>query len=167
MTTPATTDVAATVGQIQRLVDAGCEIVRITVPSSADAAALPDIRREMAARGIKAPLVADIHFSPQAALLAVPYVEKVRINPGNYADKKRFKIWEYSDDQYAAELQRLEERLVPLLQACRQRGVSMRIGTNHGSLSDRILNRYGDTPLGWSSRPWSSCASAGATTTMS
>ncbi len=148
MTTPATTDVAATVAQIQRLVAAGCEIVRVTVPSSADAAALPEIRSGLRAQGIQVPLVADIHFSPQAALLAVPHVEKVRINPGNYADKKRFKIWEYTDEQYAAELERLEERFVPLVKACQERGVAMRIGTNHGSLSDRILNRYGDTPMG-------------------
>jgi len=148
MTTPATTDVAATVAQIQRLASAGCEIVRVTVPSTGDADALPDIRKELAARGLDVPLVADIHFSPQLALLAVPHVEKVRINPGNYADKKRFAVREYGDDEYAAELARLDEKFTPLVRACRERGVAMRIGTNHGSLSDRILNRYGDTPLG-------------------
>ncbi|MCZ6833257.1 MAG: (E)-4-hydroxy-3-methylbut-2-enyl-diphosphate synthase [Acidobacteria bacterium] len=148
MTTPATTDVAATVAQIERLVAAGCEIVRITVPSSADAEALPRIRAGMKERALRVPLVADIHFSPQAALLAVPYVEKVRINPGNFADKKRFVVREYSDEQYNAELERLQEKLTPLIHACAPRRVALRIGTNHGSLSDRILNRYGDTPLG-------------------
>jgi (E)-4-hydroxy-3-methylbut-2-enyl-diphosphate synthase len=148
MTTPATTDVAATLAQIERLARAGCEIVRVTVPSTADAQALAGIRRGMEARGLRMPLVADIHFSPQAAMLAVPYVEKVRINPGNFADKKRFAVREYSDAEYAAELTRIEERFTPLVRACRERGVALRIGTNHGSLSDRILNRYGDTPLG-------------------
>jgi (E)-4-hydroxy-3-methylbut-2-enyl-diphosphate synthase len=148
MTTPATTDIPATLAQIEALVAVGCEIVRITVPSAADAEALPAIREGLRRRGLSVPLVADIHFSPQAALLAVPHVEKVRINPGNFADKKRFDIREYSDAQYAAELERLEEKLTPLVKACTQRGVALRIGTNHGSLSDRILNRYGDTPMG-------------------
>ena len=148
MTTPATTDVAATVAQIEAMMAAGCEIVRVTVPSAADAEALPAIREGLRRRGLSVPLVADIHFSPQAAMLAVPHVEKVRINPGNFADKKRFDIREYSDAQYAAELERLEEKLTPLVKACSQRGVALRIGTNHGSLSDRILNRYGDTPMG-------------------
>jgi (E)-4-hydroxy-3-methylbut-2-enyl-diphosphate synthase len=148
MTTPATTDVNATVAQIERLVAAGCEIVRVTVPSTADAQALPVIRRELAARRLSIPLVADIHFAPQIALLAVPHVEKIRINPGNFADKKRFQVREYSDEEYAAELARIEETFAPLVRACREHGVAMRIGANHGSLSDRILNRYGDTPLG-------------------
>ncbi len=148
MTTPATTDVAATVAQIERLVAAGCEIVRVTVPSAADAEALPRIRAGMKERSLRVPLVADIHFSPQAALLSVPHVEKVRINPGNFVDKKRFDVREYSDEQYSAELERLQEKLTPLVQACAERQVALRIGTNHGSLSDRILNRYGDTPLG-------------------
>jgi (E)-4-hydroxy-3-methylbut-2-enyl-diphosphate synthase len=148
MTTPATHDVDATVEQIHRLVQAGCEIVRVTVPSTRDAEALPEIRRRLQASGIRVPLVADIHFSPAAAMMAVEHVEKVRINPGNYADTKRFKVWEYTDAEYQAELERIEERFKPLVLRAKERGVSLRIGTNHGSLSDRILNRYGDTPLG-------------------
>ncbi len=148
MTTPATHDVDATVAQIRRLAEAGCEIVRITVPSTRDAEALPRIRRRLAEDRIRVPLVADIHFSPAAAMMAVEHVEKVRINPGNYADTKRFKVREYSDAEYDAELRRIEERFAPLVLRARQLGVSLRIGTNHGSLSDRILNRYGDTPLG-------------------
>ena len=148
MTTPATHDVEATVAQIRRLAEAGCEIVRVTVPSTRDAEALPRIRRRLEDDRIRVPLVADIHFSPAAAMMAVEHVEKVRINPGNYADTKRFKVREYSDAEYQAELQRIEERFTPLVLRARQLGVSLRIGTNHGSLSDRILNRYGDTPLG-------------------
>ncbi|HMC83467.1 MAG TPA: (E)-4-hydroxy-3-methylbut-2-enyl-diphosphate synthase, partial [Candidatus Polarisedimenticolia bacterium] len=148
MTTPRTADVEATVSQILRLVEAGCEIVRVTVPSTADAEALPLIRRALTRHGTRVPLVADIHFSPAAAMMAVEHVEKVRVNPGNYADTKRFKVWEYTDDEYQAELQRIEERFKPLVLRARERGVALRIGTNHGSLSDRILNRYGDTPLG-------------------
>ena len=148
MTTPATHDVDATVEQIHRLVQVGCEIVRVTVPSTRDAEALPEIRRRLLSSGIRVPLVADIHFSPAAAMMAVEHVEKVRINPGNYADTKRFKVWEYTDAEYQAELERIEERFKPLVLRARELGVSLRIGTNHGSLSDRILNRYGDTPLG-------------------
>jgi (E)-4-hydroxy-3-methylbut-2-enyl-diphosphate synthase len=148
MTTPATTDTAATVAQIARLVEAGCEIVRVTVPTSQDADNLPNIRREMAARGIRVPLVADIHFTPAAAMRAVEHVEKVRINPGNYADKKKFAVREYTDAEYSAELERIERAFAPLVRRCLDRGVAMRIGTNHGSLSDRILNRFGDTPEG-------------------
>ena len=148
MTTPATSDVDGTVAQIRRLVEAGCEIVRVTVPSTKDAEALPVIRRRLTQEGIHVPLVADIHFSPAAAMMAVEHVEKVRINPGNYADTKRFKVREYTDAEYAAELQRIEQRFTPLVVRAKERGVSLRIGTNHGSLSDRILNRYGDTPLG-------------------
>ncbi len=148
MTTPATTDVAATAAQIARLARAGCEIVRVTVPTSRDAAALPEIRGQMRKDGVSVPLAADIHFSPAAAMLAVEHVQKVRINPGNYADKKRFQVFEISDADYAAELERIEQTFKPLVLRARERGVSMRIGTNHGSLSDRILNRYGDTPLG-------------------
>ena len=148
MTTPATHDVDATVEQIRRLVQAGCEIVRVTVPSTRDAEALPEIRKRLQRSGIRVPLVADIHFSPAAAMMAVEHVEKVRINPGNYADTKRFKVWEYTDTEYQAELERIEERFKPLVLRAKARGVSLRIGTNHGSLSDRILNRYGDTPLG-------------------
>jgi (E)-4-hydroxy-3-methylbut-2-enyl-diphosphate synthase len=148
MTTPATTDTAATVEQIERLVDAGCEIVRVTVPTSADADNLPNIRRELRSRGIEVPLVADIHFTPAAALKAAEHVDKVRINPGNYADKKKFDVREYTDDEYRAELDRIEKIFVPLVKRCAELGVAMRIGTNHGSLSDRIMNRYGDSPEG-------------------
>jgi (E)-4-hydroxy-3-methylbut-2-enyl-diphosphate synthase len=148
MTTPATTDTQATVDQIGRLVAAGCEIVRVTVPTSADADNLPAIRRELARRGLSVPLVADIHFTPAAALKAVEHVEKVRINPGNFADKKRFAVREYSEEQYRAELERIGRVFRPLVLRAKQRGVCMRIGTNHGSLSDRIMNRYGDTPEG-------------------
>jgi (E)-4-hydroxy-3-methylbut-2-enyl-diphosphate synthase len=148
MTTPATTDTAATVGQIERLADAGCEIVRVTVPTSADADNLPNIRRELERRRIRIPLVADIHFTPAAAMKAVEHVEKIRINPGNYADKKKFDVREYTEAEYADELARIERVFSPLVLRARKLGVSMRIGTNHGSLSDRIMNRYGDTPEG-------------------
>src|SRR5712691_8530889 len=148
MTTPPTTDTGASVDQIARLVAAGCEIVRVTVPTSADARNLPDIRRALAARRIGVPLVADIHFSPGAALEAVEHVEKIRVNPGNYADRKQFAVREYTDAEYDSELARLAETFSPLVLRAKQLGVAMRIGTNHGSLSDRILNRYGDTPLG-------------------
>lgn len=148
MTTPSTTDVEATVRQIQALAAAGCEIVRVSVPSTADVKALPRLHRALGSLHLTVPLVADVHFSPQLALMAAPCVEKVRINPGNYADKKRFKVWEYTDQEYAAELERIEEKFAPLVEACRRHGTAMRIGTNHGSLSDRILNRFGDTPLG-------------------
>ena len=148
MTTPPTTDTAATVAQIERLVRAGCEIVRVTVPTSADADNLPEIRRELAARGIRVPLVADIHFTPAAAMKAVEHVEKIRVNPGNFADKKRFAVREYSDAEYAAELSRIHGVFSPLVRRAKQLGVAMRIGTNHGSLSDRIMNRFGDSPEG-------------------
>ena len=148
MTTPATTDTEATVAQIVRLVEAGCEIVRVTVPTSTDARSLPAIRRALAARKVRVPLVADIHFSPGAAMKAVEHVEKIRVNPGNYADRKQFAVREYTDAEYDAELARLEESFGPLAKRAKELGVAMRIGTNHGSLSDRILNRYGDTPLG-------------------
>jgi (E)-4-hydroxy-3-methylbut-2-enyl-diphosphate synthase len=148
MTTPPPEDVAGTVAQIVRLAAAGCEIVRLTVPTTADADHLPEIRAALRRRGVTVPLVADIHFSPAAALRAVEHVEKVRVNPGNFADSKRFARREYTDAEYAAELERLEEKLRPLVLRAKALGVAMRIGTNHGSLSDRILNRYGDTPLG-------------------
>jgi len=148
MTTPSTRDTQATVDQIERLVDAGCEIVRLTVPTNADADNLPAIRSEMKRRRLVAPLVADIHFTPRAAMKAVEHVEKIRINPGNYADKKKFAVFEYGDDEYAAELERIAAVFTPLVRRSRELGVSMRIGTNHGSLSDRIMNRYGDTPEG-------------------
>jgi (E)-4-hydroxy-3-methylbut-2-enyl-diphosphate synthase len=148
MTTPATTDTAATVAQIDRLVRAGCEIVRVTVPTSDDADNLPNIRRELASRGIRVPLVADIHFTPAAAMKAVEHVEKVRVNPGNFADKKRFAQREYTDAEYADELTRIHTTFSPLVRRAKQLGVAMRIGTNHGSLSDRIMNRFGDSPEG-------------------
>jgi (E)-4-hydroxy-3-methylbut-2-enyl-diphosphate synthase len=148
MTTTDTCDTEGTVKQIIRLVEANCEIVRVTAPSIRDAENLKEIKAALTRQGIKVPLVADIHFTPNAAMIAADYVEKVRINPGNYADRKLFQIKEYSDDDYEAELERLEKAFKPLVLKCKQNGVAMRIGTNHGSLSDRIMNRYGDTPLG-------------------
>src|SRR5262245_47917760 len=148
MTTTRTQDTEATVAQTLRLVEAGCEIVRITAPTVADARNLGAIKAELARRGVVVPLVADIHFSPAAALEAALHVDKVRINPGNFADSKSFAVREYSDEQYAAELERIEARFKPVVLRCKERGVAMRIGTNHGSLSDRIMNRYGDTPRG-------------------
>ena len=148
MITCDTMDTEASIAQTMELVAAGCEIVRITAPTVKDSANLEEIVRGLRARGCDVPIVADIHFKPEAALEAARWVEKVRINPGNYADSKKFKIVEYTDEQYAAELERIRERFTPLVRLCRQRGIAMRIGTNHGSLSDRIMNRYGDTPLG-------------------
>lgn len=148
MTTPATTDTAATVSQIARLVEAGCEIVRVTVPTTADADNLPAIRQALRSMGIAVPLVADIHFTPAAAMKAVEHVEKIRVNPGNFADKKKFAAREYTDAEYDAELVRLHEAFSPLVRRAKELGVAMRIGTNHGSLSDRIMNRFGDSPLG-------------------
>jgi (E)-4-hydroxy-3-methylbut-2-enyl-diphosphate synthase len=149
MTTTPTTDVEATVEQSIRMIEAGCEIVRITAPKMADARALGSIRNKLNSRGYsKVPLVADIHFNPECAMEAANHVEKIRVNPGNYADFKAFKTLEYSDEDYAAELVRIEERFTPLVLKCKQLNRSMRIGCNHGSLSDRIMNRYGDTPLG-------------------
>src|SRR6201989_1107086 len=130
------------------LAQAGCEIVRITAPTVKDSANLEHIVRGLRERGCEVPIVADIHFKPEAAMEAARWVEKVRINPGNYADSKKFKILEYTDEQYAAELERIRERFTPLVKICQELGRAMRIGTNHGSLSDRIMNRYGDTPLG-------------------
>jgi len=130
------------------LVEAGCEIVRITAQTRKYAENLQFIKEGLLARGCDVPLVADIHFKPDAAMEAARWVEKVRVNPGNFVDKKKFEIREYTDDQYADELARIEEQFVPLVRLCQERGVAMRIGTNHGSLSDRIMNRYGDTPLG-------------------
>jgi (E)-4-hydroxy-3-methylbut-2-enyl-diphosphate synthase len=148
MTTTRTQDIEATLAQTIRLVEVGCEIVRITAPTVSDARAIGEIRRRLRASGIVVPLVADIHFSPAAAMEAAEHVEKVRVNPGNFADQKFFRVREYSDEDYAAEIERIEERFAPLVLKCKQRGVSMRIGSNHGSLSDRIMNRYGDTPAG-------------------
>ena len=148
MITCDTMDTEASIAQSVELAEVGCEIVRITAPTVKDAANLEHIVRGLRARGCDVPIVADIHFKPEAALEAAKWVEKVRINPGNYADSKKFKIIEYTDEQYAAELQRIRERFTPLVRLCLERGIAMRIGTNHGSLSDRIMNRYGDTPLG-------------------
>ena len=148
MTTTDTMDTMGTVEQSIRMIDAGCEIVRITAPSKKEAENLKNIRDELHRRGYKTPLVADIHFTPNAAEIAARIVEKVRVNPGNYADKKKFEILEYTDAQYNAELERIRERFLPLVKICKEEGTAMRIGTNHGSLSDRIMNRYGDTPLG-------------------
>jgi (E)-4-hydroxy-3-methylbut-2-enyl-diphosphate synthase len=148
MTTTRTQDVAATLAQSIRLIEAGCEIVRITAPTVADARAIGEIKRRLRARGIVVPLIADIHFSPAAALEAAEHVDKVRVNPGNFADQKHFRVREYTDADYAAEIARIEERFTPLVLKCQSRGVAMRIGSNHGSLSDRIMNRYGDTPAG-------------------
>jgi (E)-4-hydroxy-3-methylbut-2-enyl-diphosphate synthase len=148
MITCDTMDTEASIQQTMELAVAGCEIVRITAPSVKDSANLQHIVHGLRERGCDVPIVADIHFKPEAAMEAAKWVEKVRINPGNYADSKKFVIREYSDEQYAAELSRIRERFTPLVEVCKKRGIAMRIGTNHGSLSDRILNRYGDTPLG-------------------
>lgn len=148
MTTTDTMDTIATVDQSIRMIEAGCEYVRITAPSLKEAQNLENIKNELRKRGYKTPLVADIHFTPNAAELAARIVEKVRVNPGNYADKKKFETIEYTDDAYVSELERIRERFTPLVKICKEYGTAMRIGTNHGSLSDRILSRYGDTPLG-------------------
>jgi (E)-4-hydroxy-3-methylbut-2-enyl-diphosphate synthase len=148
MITCDTMDTEASIQQTIELADAGCEIVRITAPTVKDARNLENIVQGLRERGCDVPIVADIHFKPEAAMEAAKWVEKVRINPGNYADSKKFVIREYTDEQYTAELNRIRERFSPLVDLCKKRGVAMRIGTNHGSLSDRILNRYGDTPLG-------------------
>ena len=148
MLTCDTMDTAECVKQTLELVAVGCEIVRITAPTVKDAANLEHIVRELHACGCRVPIVADIHFKPDAALEAAKWVEKVRINPGNYADSKKFAVKEYTDDAYADELRRIEEKFAPLVRVCKELGRAMRIGTNHGSLSDRIMNRYGDSPLG-------------------
>ena len=148
MTTVDTMDTLGSVEQTLRMVAAGCEYVRITAPSMKEAQNLLEIKKELRKRGCNVPLIADIHFTPNAAELAARIVEKVRVNPGNYADKKKFEEIEYTDATYAAEVERIRERFRPLVQICKQYGTAMRIGTNHGSLSDRILSRYGDTPLG-------------------
>ena len=149
MTTSDTQDIAATVRQSIALAEVGCEIVRITAPNVAAAKCLKDIRAQFTAAGFgHIPLVADIHFLPAAAMEAVEHVEKVRVNPGNYADKKKFAVKEYTDVDYDRELARLHESFSPLVKRSKELGRAMRIGTNHGSLSDRIMNRFGDTPLG-------------------
>jgi (E)-4-hydroxy-3-methylbut-2-enyl-diphosphate synthase len=148
MTTTDTMDTAATVEQCRRLYEAGCDIIRITAPSMKEAENLGEISKRLRAMGIHTPLVADIHFTPNAAMKAAEFVENVRINPGNYADRKKFIVREYTDAEYEAELERIHDQFKPLVLKCKEYGRSMRIGTNHGSLSDRIMNRYGDTPLG-------------------
>jgi (E)-4-hydroxy-3-methylbut-2-enyl-diphosphate synthase len=148
MTTTDTMDTEASLAQSKRMIDAGCELVRLTAPSKKDAANLKNIKEQLIANGYDAPLVADIHFTPNAASEAAKHVEKVRVNPGNYADKKKFEEIEYTDESYQAELDRIRDKFTPLVLECKELGRAMRIGTNHGSLSDRILSRYGDTPLG-------------------
>ena len=148
MTTVDTMDTQGSIEQSIRMIDAGCELVRITAPSVKEAQNLENIRKGLRLRGYHTPLVADIHFTPNAAELAARIVEKVRINPGNYADKKRFETIDYTDASYAAELDRIRDKFLPLVKICKEYGTAMRIGTNHGSLSDRILSRYGDTPNG-------------------
>lgn len=148
MTTTDTMDTEATVAQSIRMIEAGCELVRITAPSKREAENLRNIKNELRERGYDTPLVADIHFTPSAAEIAAGIVEKVRVNPGNYADKKKFEEIEYTEESYQAELDRIAKRFTPLVKICKENGTAMRIGTNHGSLSDRILSRYGDTPMG-------------------
>jgi (E)-4-hydroxy-3-methylbut-2-enyl-diphosphate synthase len=148
MTTTDTMDTAATVAQSIRCIQAGAELVRITAPSKKEAENLLNIKNELRARGYDTPLVADIHFTPNAAEIAARIVEKVRVNPGNYIDKKKFDFIEYTDVEYAAEVMRIRDRFTPLVCICKEYGTAMRIGTNHGSLSDRIMSRYGDTPIG-------------------
>lgn len=143
-----TMDTEAVINQTIELADAGCELVRITAPGLAEAENLRIIRQELHKRGYRLPLVADIHYSAKAGELAARYVEKVRINPGNYADKKQFKQLEYTDLEYSQELERISERINPLIRICKENGTAIRIGVNHGSLSDRIISRYGDTPYG-------------------
>src|SRR6202012_5244576 len=148
MTTTDTMDTIATVEQSIRCIEAGAELVRITAPSKNEAENLLNIKNELRARGYDPPLIADIHFTPNAAEIAARIVEKVRVNPGNYVDKKKFDFIEYTDNEYAAEVDRIQERFTPLVRICKEYGTAMRIGTNHGSLSDRIMSRYGDTPVG-------------------
>jgi len=148
MTTTNTMDTLATVEQTIRMVNSGCKYVRITAPSKSEAENLANIKKELRARGFNVPLIADIHFTPNAAEIAARIVEKVRVNPGNYIDKKKFESIDYSDESYNIELERIRERFSPLVKICKEYGTAMRIGTNHGSLSDRIMSRYGDTPLG-------------------
>ena len=148
MTTTDTMNTLATVEQSIRCIEAGAELVRITAPSKNDAENLLPIKNELRKRGYHTPLVADIHFTPNAAEIAARIVEKVRVNPGNYVDKKKFELIEYTDADYAEEIDRIRERFTPLIKICREYGTAMRIGTNHGSLSDRIMSRYGDTPMG-------------------
>src|SRR6266536_3235015 len=148
MTTPDTMDTIATVEQTIRCIEAGAELVRITAPSKKEAENLRNIKNELRKRGYTTPLVADIHFTPNAAEIAARIVEKVRVNPGNYVDKKKFELIEYTDADYAEEIERIRERFTPLIKICKEYGTAMRIGTNHRSSSDRIMRRYGYTPTG-------------------
>lgn len=148
MTTTDTMDTLGTVEQTIRMVESGCEYVRITAPSIKEAENLANIKKELLLRGYHVPLIADIHFTPNAAEMAARIVEKVRVNPGNYADKKKFENLEYTQDAYTAELERINKKFIPLIKICKEYGTAMRIGTNHGSLSDRIMSHYGDTPRG-------------------
>lgn len=148
MTTADTMNTIAVVDECIRLINAGCELIRITAPSLKDAENLANIKNELKKRGYHIPICADIHYTPNAAELAARIVEKVRVNPGNYADKKKFEYKEYTDAEYNSELERIREKFLPLIKVCKEYGTALRIGTNHGSLSDRILSRYGDTPLG-------------------
>src|SRR6476469_420577 len=148
MTTTDTMDTIGTVEQTIRCIEAGAELVRITAPSKKEAENLKNIKDELRKRGYTTPLIADIHFTPNAAEIAARIIEKVRVNPGNYVDKKKFEFIEYTDLEYNKEIDRIRERFTPLVTICKEYGTAMRIGTNHGSLSDRIMSRYGDTPMG-------------------
>src|SRR6186713_2897399 len=148
MTTTDTMNTLATVEQSIRMIEAGCEYVRITAPSINEAKNLEIIKKELRNRGYNTPLIADIHFTPNAAELAARIVEKVRVNPGNYADKKKFETIDYTESSYQTELDRIRLKFIPLVRICKEYGTAMRIGTNHGSLSDRIMSRYGDNPVG-------------------
>lgn len=148
MTTTDTMDTSATINQSIRMIEAGCEIVRITAPSDRDAKNLKNIKEGLLKKGYKTPIVADIHFTPSAAEIAAKIVDKVRINPGNYVDRKKFKTYDYSEDSYKNEIDRIREKFLPLLKVCKENNTALRIGTNHGSLSDRIMSHYGDTPHG-------------------
>ncbi len=148
MTTTDTMDTEATVAQTIRCIEAGAELVRITAPSKKEAENLLEIKKRVRAAGFSTPLIADIHFTPNAAEIAARIIEKVRVNPGNYVDKKKFDFIEYTDAEYTSEIQRIRDRFTPLVRICKEYGTAMRIGTNHGSLSDRIMSRYGDTPIG-------------------
>src|SRR6476646_7486215 len=148
MTTFDTMDTVKTVEQSIRCIEAGAELIRITAPSKTEAENLLFIKNEIRKRGYKTPIVADIHFTPNAAEIAARIVEKVRVNPGNYVDKKKFELLEYTDAEYLEEIERIRERFTPLVKICKEYGTAMRIGTNHGSLSDRIMSRYGDTAIG-------------------
>ena len=148
MTTTDTMNTEATIEESIRMIKAGCELIRITAPSKKEAENLKNIKTGLVKRGYHNPIIADIHYTPNAAEIAAKIIEKVRVNPGNYADKKKFETLNYTDESYKAELSRIREKFTPLVRICKKYGTAMRIGTNHGSLSDRILSRYGDTPKG-------------------